>query len=82
MLGHDRFSSLHFRTALMPGKAQPAFGGGRKPSERPSKICLTCGRPFSWRKKWERDWENVRYCSDRCRTAGKATGSTVESGHR
>ncbi|UTA52025.1 DUF2256 domain-containing protein [Deinococcus radiodurans] len=23
--------------------------------------------PFSWRKKWERDWDNVRYCSERCR---------------
>ncbi|MCC6242836.1 MAG: DUF2256 domain-containing protein [Gemmatimonadaceae bacterium] len=35
------------------------------------KICARCGRPFSWRKKWERDWEQVRYCSDRCRK-GKA----------
>jgi hypothetical protein len=24
--------------------------------------------PFAWRKKWARDWENVRYCSDRCRS--------------
>ena len=32
----------------------------------PSKICATCERPFTWRKKWERDWENVRYCSKRC----------------
>ncbi|MEL6948261.1 MAG: DUF2256 domain-containing protein [Pseudomonadota bacterium] len=34
----------------------------------PSKLCATCGRPFSWRKKWERDWEHVRYCSKRCAT--------------
>jgi Protein of unknown function (DUF3253)/Uncharacterized protein conserved in bacteria (DUF2256) len=20
-----------------------------------------------WRKKWERDWDEVKYCSDRCR---------------
>ncbi|MFC0510095.1 DUF2256 domain-containing protein [Asaia spathodeae] len=33
----------------------------------PSKICPVCRRPFSWRKKWERDWGNVRYCSDFCR---------------
>ncbi|NBV74819.1 MAG: DUF2256 domain-containing protein [Methylococcaceae bacterium] len=33
----------------------------------PSKICLVCQRPFNWRKKWARDWENVRYCSERCR---------------
>ncbi|MFZ9982261.1 MAG: DUF2256 domain-containing protein [Cyclobacteriaceae bacterium] len=33
----------------------------------PEKICLTCNRPFSWRKKWEQNWEEVKYCSDRCR---------------
>ncbi|WP_415811946.1 DUF2256 domain-containing protein [Litorimonas haliclonae] len=33
----------------------------------PSKVCAVCGRPFSWRKKWERDWEFVRFCSERCR---------------
>lgn len=45
---------------------------GRAPAKAdlPEKICAACGRPFSWRKKWARDWENVRYCSDRCRGAG------------
>lgn len=33
----------------------------------PSKICARCGRPFSWRRKWARVWDEVRYCSDRCR---------------
>ncbi len=33
----------------------------------PTKICVTCGRPFAWRKKWERVWEDVKFCSDRCR---------------
>lgn len=32
-----------------------------------SKICLVCARPFSWRKKWETCWAEVKYCSDRCR---------------
>jgi len=31
------------------------------------RICKTCKKPFSWRKKWQRDWENVLYCSERCR---------------
>jgi hypothetical protein len=42
----------------------------RRPGEvngHPDKLCARCGRPFSWRKKWERDWESVRYCSDKCR---------------
>ncbi|MFB6286757.1 MAG: DUF2256 domain-containing protein [Candidatus Bipolaricaulia bacterium] len=33
----------------------------------PEKTCVQCGRPFRWRKKWARDWEQVRYCSKRCR---------------
>jgi hypothetical protein len=36
----------------------------------PTKPCVVCGRPITWRKKWERDWDSVRYCSDRCRRAG------------
>ncbi|WP_366523487.1 DUF2256 domain-containing protein [uncultured Sulfitobacter sp.] len=28
---------------------------------------MTCGRPFTWRKKWATVWEDVRYCSERCR---------------
>jgi hypothetical protein len=35
----------------------------------PTKICASCQRPFAWRKKWERDWDNVKFCSDRCRSA-------------
>ena len=34
-----------------------------------NKTCLTCGRTIEWRKKWERDWDQVRYCSDGCRRA-------------
>jgi hypothetical protein len=31
---------------------------------------MSCGKPFTWRKKWERDWEQVKYCSERCRRTG------------
>ena len=34
----------------------------------PEKICLVCKRPFTWRKKWEKNWNEVKYCSDRCRS--------------
>jgi hypothetical protein len=40
---------------------------GIKKQHLPQKICLVCERPFSWRKKWERDWDNVKYCSEKCR---------------
>ncbi|MBM3165638.1 MAG: DUF2256 domain-containing protein [Bacteroidetes bacterium] len=39
-----------------------------KKSNLPEKICPVCKRPFTWRKKWERVWNEVVYCSDRCRT--------------
>ncbi|SHG82199.1 DUF2256 domain-containing protein [Ferrimonas marina] len=38
-----------------------------KPSERPSKTCPVCRRPFLWRRRWARCWDEVRYCSHRCR---------------
>ena len=36
-------------------------------AELPTKRCPTCGRDFAWRKKWQRCWDSVRFCSDRCR---------------
>ncbi|MCR9283428.1 DUF2256 domain-containing protein [Labrenzia sp. ac12] len=39
----------------------------RKKEDLPVKLCATCGRPFTWRRKWARDWEEVRHCSERCR---------------
>lgn len=33
-----------------------------------SKPCVWCGRRITWRKKWEKNWEDVRYCSQRCRS--------------
>jgi hypothetical protein len=40
---------------------------GVKKENLPEKMCPVCERPFTWRKKWEDDWENVKYCSKRCR---------------
>ena len=34
------------------------------------KVCSSCGRRIEWRKKWERDWDSVRYCSASCRGRG------------
>ncbi|MTI07029.1 DUF2256 domain-containing protein [Roseibium denhamense] len=51
----------------------------RRKSELPQKTCMTCGRPFTWRKKWERDWENVKYCSERCRRQRATPPATTQS---
>jgi hypothetical protein len=57
-------------TIRPPGAFRQAMAH-RKP-HLPTKTCIACQRPFAWRKKWERDWDAVLYCSERCRRAGPA----------
>jgi hypothetical protein len=40
----------------------------------PSKPCAACGRPFKWRKTWARVWNEVKYCSNRCRAEKMGRG--------
>ncbi|ARN71608.1 Asl3923 protein [Nonlabens tegetincola] len=39
----------------------------RNPHGLPTKVCPSCEREFTWRKKWEKNWDNVVYCSKKCR---------------
>jgi hypothetical protein len=32
-----------------------------------SKLCAVCNRPMTWRRKWAKSWDEVKYCSDACR---------------
>jgi len=41
----------------------------------PSKTCIICMRPFTWRKKWERTWDERTTCSTRCLGAARALRS-------
>ncbi|WP_144186423.1 DUF2256 domain-containing protein [Elioraea rosea] len=50
----------------------------RRKGDLPEKVCAVCGRPFAWRRKWAKVWEEVRYCSDACRARrGKAAGASA-----
>ena len=40
---------------------------GVKKANLPTRICEVCEKPFSWRKKWKNNWDNVKYCSKKCR---------------
>lgn len=31
------------------------------------KTCLCCGRTIEYRKKWSKDRDQIKFCSDRCR---------------
>jgi hypothetical protein len=50
---------------------------GVKKENLPAKICAVCGRPFTWRKKWAREWESITVCSDRCRRAKRGRGELL-----
>ncbi|WP_124979998.1 DUF2256 domain-containing protein [Nonlabens xiamenensis] len=39
----------------------------RNPHQLPTKVCPVCEREFTWRKKWAKDWEQVKFCSKKCR---------------
>ncbi|MCL2932440.1 MAG: DUF2256 domain-containing protein [Trichodesmium sp. MAG_R03] len=43
------------------------MGKTKSKSNLPTKICPVCNRPFNWRKKWANCWNEVKYCSERCR---------------
>jgi hypothetical protein len=58
----------------MPRSSKPTKN--KLKSELPHKLCVACGRPFRWRKKWQRDWEYVKFCSDRCRALGDGRTAT------
>lgn len=45
----------------------PSRGMAHSKTYLPSKVCAVCRRPFTWRRKWRKDWEAVTYCSKRCR---------------
>lgn len=42
---------------------------GAVPADR---TCTVCGRRIQWRRKWARDFDSVKYCSDACRRRGRS----------
>lgn len=46
----------------------------------PSKPCVTCGRPMTWRRKWALNWDAVKHCSDACRKRARAGATDSADG--
>ncbi|ERP95974.1 hypothetical protein Q666_05135 [Marinobacter sp. ES-1] len=59
-------SRISIKTHTLSKNQKPRM---HKKPHLPEKTCPVCQRPFTWRKKWAKDWDNVRYCSERCRRA-------------
>jgi hypothetical protein len=60
-----KLTALHWHNRFMKND----FKGNKQ--SLPSKLCTVCGRTMTWRKAWARNWADVRYCSDACRTKKK-----------
>lgn len=43
------------------------MGRAARKADLPIKTCAVCGRRFTWRRNWKEVWDEVKYCSDRCR---------------
>lgn len=64
----------HASAALLDPRSQPRVmmrAPARNPNNLPTKVCVVCNRPFTWRKKWERCWDEVTTCSKRCNAERK-----------
>jgi len=48
-------------------------------STLPEKTCEHCHRPMTWRKAWAKNWDAVKYCSERCRAEAKHKRKTQTS---
>ncbi|MEO7044711.1 MAG: DUF2256 domain-containing protein [Ferruginibacter sp.] len=52
-----------------------------KKTHLPTKICVVCNRPFAWRKKWEKDWDAVKFCSERYRRNKQLSKTSTYTQH-
>ncbi len=55
----------------VPTRPKP-FKGNK--SYLPSKPCQACGRAMTWRKRWARDWNELKFCSAACRSGQRVHG--------
>ncbi len=69
MLAEDAAEQLMLVSAALPvprllcmvGAPRHAFKTkAPNKADLPTKICKTCNRPFTWRKKWEAVWDDVK----------------------
>jgi len=46
--------------------------------EQLTKSCRYCGRDFEWRKKWEKNWTEVQFCSSKCKKQNMNFANSLE----
>ena len=41
-------------------------------TNKATKICSQCGRVIEYRKKWQMNWDQIKFCSEKCRRSKKS----------
>lgn len=72
-----RFFGVVFQAKSSKGGGRRSGSGKGNKQDLPSKLCVVCGRPFTWRKKWERCWDEVTCCSTKCNAERRRGPSSV-----
>ena len=72
--GGSSKSIRNFSAPLMPR--------GVKKEHLPEKICVVCNRSFTWRKKWERCWDEVTTCSKSCNSKRRLANQQQNAAHK
>lgn len=60
------FQTIPVVAVAVAAAAAVGMPRGIKKENLPQKVCSVCLRPFTWRKKWEKCWEEVSCCSKSC----------------
>lgn len=53
-------------------RRNPGFRGNK--ASLHVRPCVACGLPMTWRRRWAKNWDEVKYCSEACRRARGARG--------
>jgi len=65
-ISQNQYFRIYSSTAYNKAQDNASMPRNIKKENLPTKICVVCKRPFTWRKKWERVWDEVTTCSKSC----------------
>ena len=66
-LGEEGLNTIHDRRSRGSTMTLRSTGFRGNKAALPSKPCAGCGLAMSWRRRWAKNWADVKYCSDACR---------------
>ena len=64
---NDSFLFVGHSLSLLNRFSEQAFQMSCNKAELHVKTCQYCGSTFNWRKVWWRFWDELEFCSQRCK---------------